>query len=117
MSASFWTRIPAAAPFVLFLLVAPAPAAVERVTLISIDGIRNSEGFGDPDCFGVVDDGNCRLTNLKAIVPSGTLYTTEPGTKGSAFVDNPAPWTTPGHTMLLTRERDVEPNTGLPDRR
>ena len=92
----------------------PASAAVERVIVISIDGIRSTEGFGDPDCQDQPGgDSECWLANLKTLLPSGTLYTREtssPGT-GSAFLNNTATWTVPGHTMLLTGVRDIEPNT------
>jgi hypothetical protein len=90
----------------------PASAAVERVIVISIDGIRSTEGFGDPDCQPG-GTGECWLSNLKTLLPLGTLYapeTSSPAT-GSAFLNNAATWTVPGHTMLLTGVRDIEPNT------
>ncbi|RMF88525.1 MAG: hypothetical protein D6736_10290, partial [Nitrospinota bacterium] len=87
--------------------------SIERVIVISIDGIRNSDGFGDPNCQGLGDVNNCLLKNLaEYVLPEGTLYTSEPGTKGSAFVNNAATWTTPGHEMLLTGVRAVGPNIG-----
>jgi hypothetical protein len=92
----------------------PALAAVERAIVISIDGIRSTEGFGDPDCQNQPGgDGTCWLPNLRSLLPLGTLYAPElssPAT-GSAFLNNAATWTVPGHTMLLTGVRDVEPNT------
>jgi hypothetical protein len=103
-----------AAVLALGLCAAPALAAVERAIVISIDGIRSSEGFGDPDCQDQPGgDGTCWLPNLKSLLPSGTLYTREPSSPatGSAFLNDAAAWTVPGHTMLLTGVRDIEPNT------
>lgn len=95
-----------------------AAATIERVILVSIDGIRNSEGFGDPNCQDGSSSTFCYLANLETLLspqggqPGATLYTGNglPGNQGSAFLNNSAPWTTPGHTMLLTGVRDVEPN-------
>ena len=70
-------------------------APQQRVILISIDGIRNSEGFGDPDCWGQPGgDGICPSyipylwTYLR---PEGTLYTSGPSqlpSQTSSFINN-----------------------------
>jgi hypothetical protein len=83
------------------------------VIVISIDGIRSTEGFGDPDCQPG-GGGECWLANLKNLLPLGTLYAPDASdaeNTGSAFLNNAATWTVPGHTMLLTGVRDIEPNT------
>ncbi len=109
-----WMVVVSGVLLALGVCATPALAAVERAIVISIDGIRSTEGFGDPDCQDQPGgDGTCWLPNLKSLLPLGTLYTREPSSPatGSAFLNNAAAWTVPGHTMLLTGVRDVEPNT------
>ena len=92
----------------------------QRVILISIDGIRNSEGFGYPNCWGQQGCGDCNQLDHPYIPrlwgclkPEGTLYTSGPNSLPqytSTFINNLATWTTPGHETMLTGVRIGEAN-------